>query len=136
MAGSLSVTDLSRRDGHGLSRPGRDSVTSPLRGCHAVTKPGAAGHAVTAEEALVELANRVRRLVPSHRDPEAFHEAKSEIEAELRRLAQKGRPEACAERNLGRDGSSPNPSVTGPVERENWPETARFSPKVPGFREG
>lgn len=37
--------------------------------------------------ALLELANRVRRLVPSHRDPEAFHEAKSEIEAELRRLS-------------------------------------------------
>ncbi|MFD2032210.1 hypothetical protein ACFSKM_21415 [Ancylobacter dichloromethanicus] len=36
---------------------------------------------------LVELADRVRRLVPSHRDPEAFHEAKSEIEAELRRLS-------------------------------------------------
>ena len=37
--------------------------------------------------ALLDLAGKVRRLVPSHRDPEAFHEAKSEIEAELRRLA-------------------------------------------------
>lgn len=37
--------------------------------------------------ALSSLAGRVRRLAPSHRDPEAFHEEKSAIEAELRGLA-------------------------------------------------
>ncbi len=36
---------------------------------------------------LKELAHRVRYLSQSHRDPEAFHLAKSDIEAELRRLA-------------------------------------------------
>jgi hypothetical protein len=33
------------------------------------------------------MAERVRRLSPSHRDPERFHEEKSELAAELRRLA-------------------------------------------------
>lgn len=37
--------------------------------------------------ALEELAKRVARLSPSHRNPHAFHEDKSEIVAELRRLA-------------------------------------------------
>jgi hypothetical protein len=37
--------------------------------------------------ALADLAHRVSRLVPSHRDPERFHESKSDIVAELRRLA-------------------------------------------------
>ena len=38
-------------------------------------------------ERLAELAKRVRRLAPSHRDPERYHVEKSEIEHELRRLA-------------------------------------------------
>lgn len=36
---------------------------------------------------LDRLAGAVARLSPSHRDPEAFHVSKSEIVAELRRLA-------------------------------------------------
>jgi hypothetical protein len=36
---------------------------------------------------LVSLADRVRRLVPSHRDPERFHVEKSEIEHALRQMA-------------------------------------------------
>lgn len=36
---------------------------------------------------IEEIAERVRRLLPSHRDPERFHVEKSEIEADLRRLA-------------------------------------------------
>lgn len=36
---------------------------------------------------LDALADRVGRLRPSHRDPEAFHVEKSEIERALRRLA-------------------------------------------------
>lgn len=39
--------------------------------------------------ALVGLADRLRRLAPSHRHPERFHEDKSEIERELRRLARR-----------------------------------------------
>jgi hypothetical protein len=34
-----------------------------------------------------ELADRLRRLCPDHRDPERFHIEKSEIEHELRRIA-------------------------------------------------
>jgi hypothetical protein len=37
--------------------------------------------------ALFDLAARVARLVPCHRNPEQFHMAKSEIVATLRRLA-------------------------------------------------
>ena len=37
--------------------------------------------------ALLDLADRLRRLSPSTRDPERFHVEKSEIEGELRRLA-------------------------------------------------
>lgn len=36
---------------------------------------------------LTILSRRVQRLAPSHRDPEAFHAEKSEIEHELRRMA-------------------------------------------------
>lgn len=41
---------------------------------------------VTAAD-LDRLAGAVARLSPSHRDPEAFHVSKSEVVAELRRLA-------------------------------------------------
>jgi hypothetical protein len=37
--------------------------------------------------ALRDLASRVDRNVPHHRDPEQFHIEKSEIASELRRLA-------------------------------------------------
>ena len=36
---------------------------------------------------LHAIANRLARLAPSHRDPFKFHEDKSELVAELRRLA-------------------------------------------------
>ena len=39
-------------------------------------------------EALNDLAGRLRRLTPSWQNPERFHEAKSELIADLRRLAQ------------------------------------------------
>lgn len=42
---------------------------------------------VSAPHTLTHLADRLRRLSPCHRDPERFHEDKSEIERELRRLA-------------------------------------------------
>lgn len=41
--------------------------------------------------ALDDLAERLRRLRPSVRDPEAFHIEKSEIENELRMLAWRSR---------------------------------------------
>jgi len=36
---------------------------------------------------LEELARRVERLIPRRRDPDAYHEDKSEIVAQLRRIA-------------------------------------------------
>lgn len=36
---------------------------------------------------IEELADRVRRLCPDHRDPHRFHEEKSEIAHDLRQLA-------------------------------------------------
>lgn len=42
---------------------------------------------MTQHEALADLARRVQRLAPDHRDPERWHCEKSEIAAELRRLA-------------------------------------------------
>ena len=41
---------------------------------------------------LLRMAHAVERLAPSHRDPEAFHEAKSEIAYRLRMLAQGDTP--------------------------------------------
>ena len=41
----------------------------------------------TPADDLDRLAHAVSRLSPSHRDPHRFHEDKSEIAAELRRLA-------------------------------------------------
>lgn len=69
---------------------------------------------------LAELADRVRRLMPSHRDPEAFHEAKSEIEAELRRLSR----------------VLPPVKVCGRRERLSSLDGAGLSPKVSGLRKG
>lgn len=40
---------------------------------------------------VVRLAQKVARLAPSHRDPERFHEDKSEIVAELYRFAEEVR---------------------------------------------
>jgi hypothetical protein len=44
---------------------------------------------VSAPLRLIALADRLRSLGPSHRDPERFHIDKSEIEAELRLLARR-----------------------------------------------
>jgi len=62
---------------------------------HATAKPSAgvlanASPCVTASPAsrLAVLARAVARLSSLHHDPETFHEDKSEIAAELRRLAQ------------------------------------------------
>lgn len=80
--------------------------------------------------ALEKLAGRVRRLVPSHRDPEAFHEAKSEIEAELRHLAEASRQETCAPRGQKQARVLPHSTPTGPAERETSPDLAGFDPKL------
>lgn len=49
--------------------------------------PVSVSRALSSPPELEVLADRVRRLVPSHRDPEAFHMEKNEIEKEPRRLA-------------------------------------------------
>ena len=38
---------------------------------------------------VAEIAERVARLAPSHRDPEEFHMAKAELAGELRALARR-----------------------------------------------
>ena len=38
-------------------------------------------------EQIADLVQRIRRLVPDHRDPHRFHEEKSEIAHELTKLA-------------------------------------------------
>ena len=50
-------------------------------------------------EALNDLAGRLRRLTPNWQNPERFHEAKSELIADLRRLAQQA-PEPTVRRVL------------------------------------
>lgn len=47
-------------------------------------------------EQLERLAERVRRLSPSHRDPMRFFEEKSEIDGELVRLARDHRRQPIA----------------------------------------
>lgn len=46
---------------------------------------------MTVAASLHVLADRLERLAPCHRDPFRFHEEKSELVAELRRLAQSGK---------------------------------------------
>lgn len=79
----MSGTCGTGRDISRLSRSEAGQGTSPLKGVSPVPTPGGT--------ALDEIAERVRRLVPSHRDPERFHVEKSEIEHELRRLAREVR---------------------------------------------
>jgi hypothetical protein len=50
-------------------------------------RPSSIERGVASADTLASLADRVRRLCPSHRDPEAFHMDKWEIEKELRKLA-------------------------------------------------
>ena len=55
---------------------------------HSISKDiGAASREVGRASALHDLARRVERLSPSHRDPHRFHEDRSEIVHELRKLA-------------------------------------------------
>ena len=112
------------------------SIYTELRRSASVrqTSSGQAGEEMG--QTLEELANRVRRLVPSHRDPEAFHEAKSEIEAELRQLARTMPADPCAPRGPRGGGSSPLARPTGPAEREIWPDEPVLVAKVTGLRKG
>lgn len=81
------------RDNAGISRfiplvskggMGRDERDTPLKGGYPFyPDPDLSRFS----DRLSELAHRVRRLSPSHRDPESYHVEKSEIEHELRRLA-------------------------------------------------
>ena len=50
----------------------------------------ASGRSASLSELPFAIADRVGRLRPSHRDPQAFHVEKDAIERELRRLARRG----------------------------------------------
>lgn len=79
MAGLIGKTGK-RREFPGLPGAGGNRET-PLGGISRFPSP----QVTTA--ALVALADRLRRLSPSPRNPDRFHEEKSEIEHALRRLA-------------------------------------------------
>jgi len=49
--------------------------------------PACEAEAAFLADALLGVSDRLRRLSPSHRDPHAFHEAKSELENQLRSLS-------------------------------------------------
>ncbi|NTF80539.1 hypothetical protein [Rhizobium rhizogenes] len=56
---------------------------------------------------LEGISDRLARLAPSHRDPHRFHEEKSELVAELRRLAGMGTaPYLQPTTTIGRGGSN------------------------------
>lgn len=61
----------------------------PLRHCATCATTFIGGRSGGGDNTLLMLAEKVRHLSPSHRDPERFHEDKSEIERDLRRLARK-----------------------------------------------
>jgi len=50
-----------------------------------------ANEAAFLADALLGICDRLRRLSPSHRDPRDFHEAKSELEEQIRRLSKAAR---------------------------------------------
>lgn len=52
-----------------------------------MTRLAAAPAPLATADTLADLARRVERLRPSHRDPEAFHLEKSDIADALRQLA-------------------------------------------------
>jgi len=54
-------------------------------------------------DTLTELAVRVQRLSPSHRDPESFHEEKSEIAAALHQLASEEKIAPAGNGSLSRE---------------------------------
>jgi len=61
---------------------------APRRGWRCIPAPAGVGIAGRIAGRLFDLANVVRRLAPpGHRDPERFHIEKSELAAELRRVA-------------------------------------------------
>lgn len=69
------------------------SLSSHVRVCvraHVCKKAKVVIPVIPVTEQMADLADRVARLAPAHRDPERFHIDKSEIVAELRALA-KGR---------------------------------------------
>jgi len=63
---------------------GGTNGTPPFRGGVSRVVPS---HVPDLPDRLAELARRVGRLSPSHREPERYHEEKSEIAFELRVLA-------------------------------------------------
>lgn len=87
------MTARDNRDTCGISRfiplarkagIGRDERDTPLKGGYPIYPDPDQSRL---SDRLSDLAQRVRRLAPSHRDPESYHAEKSEIEHQLRLLA-------------------------------------------------
>ncbi len=92
------MTDRDNRDKVGISRTiplvrrvgmGRDERDTPLKGGYPFYPDPDPSRL---SDRLSDLAHRVRRLSPSHRDPERYHVEKSQIEHELRLLARQAAP--------------------------------------------
>jgi len=81
---------VAHRVAHSLEFQGAEIIahrrTVALHGAHREVRPNATLRPCEADQ-LIALAHAVGRLAPSHRDPEQYHMDKSEIVAELRRLA-------------------------------------------------
>lgn len=73
----------------GVEASTREMHTDELRpGAHHVTPPPIISAKPDLGQQLRDLANRARRLPPpNHRNPHAFHEARSELGHELEQLA-------------------------------------------------
>lgn len=73
---------------HSQRRPAAlPTLPPPYRGVTEVTRARVTGGMQPIARLVADLAERVARLSPSHRDPEAFHIAKHTLASELRALA-------------------------------------------------
>ncbi len=87
------MTPVTSRDGNSLyipltrtrARVRAPSLENGVTCCHCCHRDAPR----PISEAIADIANRLRFLGPDHRDPEAFHLAKSELVHELRRLARR-----------------------------------------------
>jgi len=102
----MSRRDMSRCPGDAR---GRDTLR-PLKG-------GLGGVPTT----LADIADRLERLAPSHRNPFRYHEDKSELVAELRQVA------AAVDGLAGPSGAEPERGIRAPEfgSLRNFPKGGR-----------
>ena len=82
---SDALTHLTHPDALSIEGDNPRVRARAYRGIYRENASGASG--ASGGKTLADLARRVARLGPDHRDPERYHLEKSEIVAELRRMA-------------------------------------------------